>query len=147
MGFGARDRRRRQHGPGTCREGVRHAWADVRADVGLPVLRADGLGRRGRDGPAEVARRYRSQAVVDTVPTLRGGVAVEDLGVTLMHEHLFVLTADRVLDDPGSLPLEVVVPAAVERLQELYDLGVRTIAAPSVIGHGRDITLWRRVGE
>src|SRR4029079_11289361 len=64
-----------------------------------------------------------------------------------MHEHLFVLTADRVLDDPDSLPLDVVVPAAVERLQELYDLGVRTIADPSVIGHGRDISLWRRVGE
>ena len=82
-----------------------------------------------------------------TVPTLRGDVAVDDLGATLMHEHLFVLTADRVLDDPDSLPLDVVVPAAVERLQEVYDLGVRTIADPSVIGHGRDISLWQRVGE
>jgi phosphotriesterase-related protein len=84
---------------------------------------------------------------VSTVPTLRGDVAVEDLGATLMHEHLFVLTADRVLDDPDSLDLDVVVPAAVARLQELYDLGVRTIADPSVIGHGRDIRLWRQVGE
>jgi phosphotriesterase-related protein len=81
------------------------------------------------------------------VSTLRGPVEVDDLGATLMHEHLFVLTADRVLDDPPSLDLDVVVPEAVRRLRELYDVGVRTIADPSVIGHGRDIRLWHLVAE
>lgn len=84
---------------------------------------------------------------MQTVPTLRGEIAVRDLGSTLMHEHLFVLSADRIVDDPASLDLDVVVPEAVRRLQELHALGVRTIADPSVIGHGRDIRLWRRVGE
>jgi phosphotriesterase-related protein len=82
---------------------------------------------------------------VRTVSTLRGDVAVDDLGVTLMHEHLFVFTADRMVDDPGSKDLDAVVAEAVRRLTELYGVGVRTIADPSVIGHGRDIRLWHRV--
>ncbi|MFL6237884.1 MAG: phosphotriesterase [Actinomycetes bacterium] len=84
---------------------------------------------------------------MERVPTLRGETPVDELGITLMHEHLFVLTADRVLDDPPSLDHDVVVPEAVRRLTDLYDAGVRTIADPSVIGHGRDIRLWREVGE
>ena len=84
---------------------------------------------------------------MQAVPTLRGDVAVGDLGVTLMHEHLFVFTADRMVDDPSSMDADAVVADAVRRLTELYDVGVRTIADPSVIGHGRDIRLWQRVGE
>ena len=82
-----------------------------------------------------------------SVPTLRGEVAVDDLGVTLMHEHVFVLTADRVVDDPESLDLDQVVPEAVRRLHAVADVGVQTIVDPSVVGLGRDIRLWHRVAE
>jgi phosphotriesterase-related protein len=84
---------------------------------------------------------------VETVPTFHGEIAVHDLGTTLMHEHVFVLTADRMVDDPDALDRDDVVREAVRRLQELYDAGVRTMADCSVIGHGRDIRLWRSVCE
>jgi phosphotriesterase-related protein len=64
-----------------------------------------------------------------------------------MHEHVFVLTADRVVDDPTSLNLDEVVPEAVRRLRALFDVGVRTIVDPTVIGLGRDIRLWQRVAD
>jgi phosphotriesterase-related protein len=64
-----------------------------------------------------------------------------------MHEHLFVLTADAVVDNPTAFDAETRVPEAVDKLSELYALGVRTIADPSVIGLGRDIRLWHRVAE
>jgi phosphotriesterase-related protein len=84
---------------------------------------------------------------VRVVPTFHGEISPHDLGTTLMHEHVFVLTADRMVDDPDSLNRDEVVPDAIRRLQELYDAGVRTIADCSVIGHGRDMQLWRAVAE
>jgi phosphotriesterase-related protein len=64
-----------------------------------------------------------------------------------MHEHLFVITPDRMVDDPGSFVTEERVSDAVTKLNELTARGVRTIADPTVIGLGRDIRLWRRVAE
>jgi phosphotriesterase-related protein len=84
---------------------------------------------------------------VRAVPTLRGDVAVDTLGVTLMHEHVFVLTADRMVDDPDSLTLDEIVPDAVRRLRAVADVGVQTIVDPSVVGLGRDIRLWQRVAD
>jgi phosphotriesterase-related protein len=74
-------------------------------------------------------------------------VAPGDLGVTLMHEHVFVLTADRLVDDPSQFDADVHVADAVRRLNALADAGVRTIVDPSVIGLGRDIRLWKRVAD
>jgi phosphotriesterase-related protein len=84
---------------------------------------------------------------VPAVSTFRGDVPVDDLGVTLMHEHLFVLTAERLIDDPTRFDAETHVADAVRRLGALVDVGVRTIVDPSVIGLGRDIRLWRRVAD
>lgn len=81
------------------------------------------------------------------VPTLCGDVDVDELGPTLMHEHLFVLTADKIIDDPVAFDVDSRVVDAVTKLEELVARGVRTIADPSVIGLGRDIRLWRRVAE
>ena len=72
------------------------------------------------------------------VETARGPVEVNDLGVTLMHEHVFVLSADVQQNYPGEWGSEDDrVADAVAKLQKAYDAGVRTIVDPTVVGLGR----------
>lgn len=74
------------------------------------------------------------------VETVRGPVDAADLGVTLMHEHVFVLTADVQQNYPAEWGSEQDrVADAVTRLQKAYDAGVRTIVDPTVVGLGRYI--------
>jgi phosphotriesterase-related protein len=70
---------------------------------------------------------------------------VAELGTTLMHEHVFVLTADVQANLPDPFDADGHVADAVVKLQELVDLGVRTIVDPTVIGLGRNIPLIQRV--
>ena len=72
------------------------------------------------------------------VETVRGPVEVDALGVTLMHEHVFVLTpdilnnyGDRYWDEEGR------VADAIDKLTALKRSGVDTIVDPTVIGIGR----------
>ncbi|MFM9372520.1 phosphotriesterase [Streptomyces sp. Da 82-17] len=82
------------------------------------------------------------------VQTVRGPVESSALGVTLMHEHLFVLTADVQANHPEEWGSEDArVADAVERLQRAYDAGVRTIVDPTVIGLGRYIPRVQRIAE
>jgi len=82
-----------------------------------------------------------------SVPTVRGPVAADALGVTLAHEHLFVRTQDseRQWAEPFDEPTQVERAAA--RLQAVVDAGVSTIFDPTVDGLGRDIALVARVNE
>lgn len=83
-----------------------------------------------------------------TVQTVLGPVAPADLGRTLMHEHIFVLTSDVQANYPAEWGDEDArVADAVSRLRELADAGVRTIVDPTVVGLGRDIPRIRRVAE
>ena len=80
------------------------------------------------------------------VETVRGPIASSDLGVTLMHEHVFVLTADVQNNYPGAWgDEEVRVSDAVAKLRRAYDAGVRTIVDPTVVGLGRYIPRIQRV--
>ena len=83
-----------------------------------------------------------------SVQTVRGPVDTADLGQTLMHEHVFVLSADVQQNHPeewGSEDARVV--DAVEKLTALAGLGVRTIVDPTVIGLGRYIPRIQRIAE
>jgi phosphotriesterase-related protein len=72
------------------------------------------------------------------VETARGPVDTADLGVTLMHEHVFVHTADVQQNYPGEWGDEQTrLDDAVEKLQKAYDAGARTIVDPTVVGLGR----------
>jgi phosphotriesterase-related protein len=72
------------------------------------------------------------------VETARGPVETAELGVTLMHEHVFVLTPDVQQNYPGEWGDEDArVADAVAKLQKAYDAGVRTIVDPTVVGLGR----------
>ncbi len=80
------------------------------------------------------------------VETVRGAVDVADLGVTLMHEHVFVLTPD-VMQNHGDewWDEEERVADAIAKLRALTDLGVDTIVDPTVIGLGRYLPRVQRI--
>ncbi|HEY1569904.1 MAG TPA: phosphotriesterase-related protein [Pseudonocardiaceae bacterium] len=82
------------------------------------------------------------------VQTVLGPVAVSDLGPTLMHEHVFVLTTDVQRNYPDEWGDEDArVADAVAKLRELTGIGVRTIVDPTVIGLGRYIPRIRTIAE
>ncbi|HMS73782.1 phosphotriesterase [Gordonia sp. (in: high G+C Gram-positive bacteria)] len=82
------------------------------------------------------------------IQTVRGQVDSADLGVTLMHEHVFVLTADVQTNYPGEWGSEEDrITDAVTKLQKAYDAGVRTIVDPTVVGLGRYIPRIQTIAE
>lgn len=80
-----------------------------------------------------------------TVETARGPVETSALGRTLMHEHVFVLTADSQLQWSDEWDEETQVRNAVEKLNELARAGISTIADPTVDGLGRDVARIARI--
>jgi len=82
------------------------------------------------------------------VNTFRGPVGASDLGVTLMHEHLFVRNAELELNLPdGEWDESSAVDRAVLGLNALHELGVRTVVDLTVPGLGRDVRLIATVAE
>ncbi len=79
--------------------------------------------------------------------TARGPVDTADLGTTLMHEHVFVLSPDSRQQWQRDWDEEARVTDAVARLKELAATGVRTIVDPTVDGLGRDIPRIVRIAE
>ncbi len=79
------------------------------------------------------------------VETVRGPVDVTSLGVTLMHEHVFVLNEEIRQNYPAGWDEEVRVAHAVAQLNKAVDAGITTIADPTVIGLGRDLGRIKRV--
>ena len=82
------------------------------------------------------------------VDTVGGPVATADLGVTLMHEHVFVLSPEIIANYPeGWGDEQAREDAAVEKLNALKATGVDTIVDPTVIGLGRYIPRIQRIAE
>src|SRR3990170_5318985 len=82
------------------------------------------------------------------VETLRGPVDTAQLGFTLMHEHVFVLSEGVPQSFPSVWNEEQELVSAREALRELAGLGVQTIVDLTVLGLGRDIPRLRRaVGD
>ncbi|MEU1725380.1 phosphotriesterase-related protein [Nonomuraea sp. NPDC005692] len=82
-----------------------------------------------------------------TVDTVRGPIDVEQLGQTLMHEHVFVVAAEHV-DNYGKgswWDEEFRVADAIAKLGAVAAKGVRTIVDPTVWGLGRHIPRIQRV--
>jgi phosphotriesterase-related protein len=85
---------------------------------------------------------------VPQVQTVRGPVDTAELGRTLMHEHVFVLSADVQQNYPEEWGNEDDrVADAVQKLNQLAATGVRTIVDPTVIGLGRYIPRIQRIAE
>ncbi|MGM7667654.1 phosphotriesterase family protein [Microbacterium sp. A93] len=80
-----------------------------------------------------------------SVPTFTGSVSADELGMTLIHEHIFVTDPELDLNMPHpEWDEQAMIERAVELLSELYEQGVRTVVDLTVIGLGRDV---RRVAK
>jgi phosphotriesterase-related protein len=84
---------------------------------------------------------------VGQVQTVLGPVDASRLGVTLMHEHVFILSTEVQQNWPTGWDEERAVAQAVDRLNELARAGVSTIVDLTVVGLGRNIGLVKRVAE
>lgn len=85
---------------------------------------------------------------MSAVQTYRGPLDVEELGPTLIHEHLFVRNPELEvnLPDPEWDPRNA-VESAVLALTELHALGIRTVVDLTVPGLGRDARLVDEVAD
>jgi phosphotriesterase-related protein len=87
-----------------------------------------------------------------TVETVRGPVDVEELGTTLMHEHIFLL-APELVQNYGHVwgePFwdeEVRVADAIAKLNRARDAGITTLVDPTPVGVGRYIPRIQRISE
>src|SRR6201993_1026035 len=79
------------------------------------------------------------------VQTLRGAVDADALGVTLMHEHVFVVDPEVAINIDTDWDEDAALADAGRRLDELYAGGVSTIVDLTVIGLGRSISRLLRV--
>ena len=76
--------------------------------------------------------------------TAQGPINTADIGVTLMHEHVFIMTTEIAQNYPEAWGDEDArVADAVTRLNELKSRGVDTIVDLTVIGLGRYIPAHR----
>lgn len=80
-----------------------------------------------------------------SVPTFTGPVDGDGLGVTLIHEHIFVTDPELDVNMPHpEWDERSMIERAVSTLVALHERGVRTVVDLTVIGLGRDV---RRVAE
>ena len=83
---------------------------------------------------------------VGTVETFRGPVPSDGLGLTLIHEHVFVRSLELEVNRPDyEWDPSLAVETAVASLMDLHDLGVRTVVDLTVPGLGRDVELVSQV--
>jgi len=84
---------------------------------------------------------------LSSVETVTGPVELDDIGPTLMHEHVFVLNTE-ILQNYGEYwETEERIADAVTKLTALYERGVRTIVDPTVIGLGRYLPWVQQVAD
>ncbi|MEV0375181.1 phosphotriesterase-related protein [Streptomyces sp. NPDC050636] len=83
----------------------------------------------------------------DQVHSVRGPVAAADLGATLVHEHVFVLSPEMRNNLPHPPDAERLVDHAVSVLAEAGRAGVGSVVDGTIIGQGRDVALVERVAE
>ena len=81
------------------------------------------------------------------IQTVLGPVPVDQLGKTLMHEHVFVSFPGAEFDPRYTFDRKAFVALAVSRLKDLVALGVSTFVDPCPIELGRDVRLLAEVSE
>ncbi|MGE0217249.1 phosphotriesterase family protein [Mycolicibacterium sp.] len=80
------------------------------------------------------------------LPTARGPIETSDLGVTLMHEHVFIMNPEISQNYPGAWGDESARERdAIRRLDELAGRGVHTLVDLTVLGLGRYIPRIARI--
>jgi len=89
---------------------------------------------------------------VASVETVRGPVALEDLGRTLMHEHVFIMEPEALQNwghafGPSYWDEQERIADAVEKLTRVREAGISTIVDPTAPGLGRYVPRIREVSE
>jgi phosphotriesterase-related protein len=89
---------------------------------------------------------------MSTVETVRGPVALTDLGTTLMHEHIFIVEPEALQNwghtfGGGYWDEEARVADAVTKLTAVREAGIRTLVDATAPGLGRYIPRIQRVNE
>jgi len=75
------------------------------------------------------------------VETMNGPISTEDLGFTLMHEHIIVRAEGMAKNFPGVWNQQPVLDKVLEMLTALKARGVDTIVDLTVLGLGRDVPM------
>ena len=81
------------------------------------------------------------------VESVQGPIAVEDLGITLMHEHVMAVNWSMRMTFNNWIESESVISKAVDSLLKAKRFGLRTIVDATPINLGRDIRILREVAE
>jgi phosphotriesterase-related protein len=82
------------------------------------------------------------------VQTVTGPIGLDQLGRTLMHEHLFIAFPGAEFDPSAAFDRAGFVAEAVRRLRQLrIEHGVRSFVDPCPIELGRDAALMREIAE
>jgi phosphotriesterase-related protein len=81
------------------------------------------------------------------IATATGEVPADQLGATLMHEHIFVLNTEIELNYPEGWDEEERIADAVRKLNELKRHGIDSVVDLTVIGLGRYIPRIARIAE
>jgi phosphotriesterase-related protein len=81
------------------------------------------------------------------IETVRGPLNTTQLGVTLMHEHIFVLNPEIQQNYPGQWNEDERVADAIVKLNALKSRGVDTLVDVTVLGLGRDISRIQRIAS
>src|SRR5438309_11888688 len=85
-------------------------------------------------------------SAMGTIQTVRGAVETSQLGTTLMHEHIFVLSTEISQNYPEAWgDEEHRVADAIARMNELHSRGIDTVVDLTVIGLGRYIPRIQRI--
>jgi phosphotriesterase-related protein len=82
-----------------------------------------------------------------TVKTVQGPVDAQELGVTLVHEHVRFRDEAVVAEWPGRYDDQLELDAALVAVAAAKDRGVQTIVDPTAMFGGRDVRFMKRVAE
>jgi phosphotriesterase-related protein len=81
------------------------------------------------------------------VQTVQGPIDAEQLGVTLVHEHVRFRDEAVAAEWPGRYDEQLELDAALVAVGAAKDRGVRTIVDPTAMFGGRDVRFMKRVAE
>ena len=81
------------------------------------------------------------------VQTVQGAVDAEELGLTLVHEHLRFRDEAVAAQWPGRYDEDLELQAALLAVRDAAERGVRTIVDPTAMFGGRDVRFMRAVAE
>ena len=82
-----------------------------------------------------------------SIQTVTGPIDLDDLGPTLVHEHVVIMNTEYNQNYQPDWDEEARISDAVEKLNELSQLGITSIMDPTVLGLGRYIPRIKRIAE